>query len=341
VNPFSGGFTAQQFLQANASSSGLGFTPLEDDEVGCPLDLKKALEVIVVDEGGRQLPGYTIELSLGEARYRLQSASFGAARFEGLEDGAHGLSLAGIDRDAWEVLRVEALAPEWVESSQPAGWEGPAPVDLGEFVLPVQSGMGVDKIALRCGHLPETIWRHPNNAPLVDKRQSRNVLEPGDKIYVPPRRPRVEEARPGHLYVLVRKGARARLRLRFELAFEPLQGKHYMIEIPDQPSITGVTVDGYVECDVPAETEVVHAKVQGLPRPVVLRLDTLRPIWGDVGVLQRLKNLGLPCGKPEDGVSPEGVGALKRFQRIISIEPSGAIDDRVRKSLFVLHDKGG
>ncbi|CAN96998.1 MULTISPECIES: peptidoglycan-binding domain-containing protein [Sorangium] len=343
MNPSTGGPTSQAFFQANTSAGGFGTVPLQGTTTPCPPVTKKALEVTVVErigEGVRPLGDHLIELSRGQARYRLPSSAFGPARFEGLDSVTHGLTLVGIDQDAWDVMISEGLPEQNITSNLSPDWRPPEEAQLGGGEHTVQPGEGVDKLALRFGHLPEILWGYEPNAPLRGARESRNTLHPGDKLHVPPRRPKQIDVVPGHHYVLVRKGTMSRLRLRIEVAFEPLDMARYLLEIPNFPTLSGPTVNGYIDVAVPASTSAVRVTIDGLPRPIQLRLETLLPLRSDAGVQQRLHNLGMPCGRTDGTMDDQASAVLRRFQQMVKQAPTGAIDNNVRAALWNLHDRG-
>lgn len=338
---------SQQFAEANRSAGALGSTPLQTVSTPCIYAAKWALEVVVVDELGRIIPNHVIELSRETERYRLSSNACGPIRFEGLDAMAHGLSLVGVDGAAWDVQSLNELPPELAASSASPVWGPALPVDLGGGTTKMAHGGGIDKLALQVGHHPMAIWGHPDNGRLMANRQGRNVLEPDvDEVCVPPRRPKVLDVVPGRKYVLVRLGTKARLRLRVELAFEPVYARKYVIELePDALQLSGVTVDGYIDCEVPTTANFLRLRVEDFPLPgfvvpIELRLETLRPVQVDAGVRQRLRNLGIPCEGTDGPMTGAEALAIKRFQRIVNLDPTGKVDDRLRAALLTIHDRG-
>ena len=43
----------------------------------------------------------------------------------------------------------------------------------------------IDSISFNYGFMPDTIWNHPTNAELKQKRQNPNILFPGDVVVIP------------------------------------------------------------------------------------------------------------------------------------------------------------
>lgn len=56
---------------------------------------------------------------------------------------------------------------------------------LGFMWHTVVQGECLSSIAVLSGHLPETIWNHPENASFRAIRDDLNVLFPGDRVFVP------------------------------------------------------------------------------------------------------------------------------------------------------------
>jgi hypothetical protein len=332
---------AMDFEEANSASySTFGSTPLHGAMLSCEVAQKKAMEVSVVDSAGRLLGNHLVELSDGAVVYRLRTTAFGAVRFEGLDKPAYHLSLVSADMLAWESAGGQALAAERTGSTLPAAWGPPEPVNLAGALYQVQPGEGLDKIALRMGHLPETVWDDANNRHLHASRPGRNVLAPGDTLYIPPRRPVSVEARAGGHYTLRFKGGVSRLRLRLELGLTPQDGVPYLLEVPDMPTVPDTTKDGgYIDTSIPTTTTRVTLVLDGGKVRIELPIDTLLPLNDDRGVQQRLRNLGFPCAATDGTFDDAARAVLHRFQDACSLPRSDVIDDKVRRALFGLHDR--
>ncbi|MFP2923851.1 peptidoglycan-binding domain-containing protein [Pyxidicoccus sp. 3LG] len=336
------GVTDMDFEEANkASQSTFGGTPLKGSVLPCEVVEKKAIEVTVMDPLGRALGDYGLELSQGSTVYRLRSNPFGAVRFEGLDAASYPLTLLGVDGRAWDCREVQPLPLERLRSNQPAAWGVPEPIPLGGGAYSVKPGEGVDKIALRVGHLPETLWNDPANQNLRNARKGRNLLAPNDPLYIPPRQQVSLDASVGYHYVLRLSGGMSRLRLRLAVGFEPQDGVAYLLEIPDAPSQSDTTKNGgYIDTWVPTQTTRVTLVLQGGNLRIDLPIDTLLPLGDDRGVQQRLRNLGYPCAATDGTFDDAAKAVLHRFQDGVSLPRSDTLDDNVRKTLFALHDRG-
>src|ERR1700761_5488689 len=85
----------------------------------------------------------------------------------------------------------------------------------------VQNGDSVESIAYANGFFWETIWNAPENADLKQRRDSPNVLEPGDVVSVMDRRPREEKAAVDARHIFRMKGVPSVLRVRLLNAGAP------------------------------------------------------------------------------------------------------------------------
>lgn len=334
MNPFDAP-SSSLLRSAFDASSAFGSKTFDDGSIMCEEAVKMALEAVVVDEFNRCPSGYTVALVREGSAYRLTTSGHGPVRFEGLDDASYTLCLVGQDQDAWELIDTRPLDSGVEKSDFSSAWgDALSPDDFRGGHTKVKAGEGVDKIGLRVGHLPGNIASA--NQDLLKARQSRNALAPGDKLTIPPRRPRRIGATPGNLYVLRRLGTKARLRLRVLSAFDPIGGEPYLLELSDGTKLDGITDNGYIDREVPAAIEEARLQVKGLPRDIVLPLDTLLPIQleSNDGVRQRLINLGVPC----DAKDP--TPAIRRFQQIVGREPTGKVDDELRGAVYHYHDRG-
>jgi hypothetical protein len=93
------------------------------------------------------------------------------------------------------------------------GWYNPG---VGDGYT-VRQGDFLSKIAKVCGFSNyRTIWNHPNNADLKQKRQNPNVLFPGDIVYIPGKQVRTESRGTNQKHVFVTDSPIFKLRLHLE-----------------------------------------------------------------------------------------------------------------------------
>src|SRR5215831_11621271 len=108
----------------------------------------------------------------------------------------------------------------------------------------VKQGEHLSRLAEQYGFSDyRTIWDHPENAELKQKRQNPNVLYPGDNLFIPDRELR-EEPRPTdqrHTFVL--SGTKLKVRLVLEGRFDkPIANAACTLRI--NADSTDLTTDG-------------------------------------------------------------------------------------------------
>lgn len=220
---------------------------------------------------------------------------------------------------------------------QPAdpGQGSPETVGQGERI--VKQGETVLSIADETGHLWETIWNHPENADLKEKRGSPHVLCPDDKIHVPPMESKEE---PGSTE------QRHRFRLLgqpidFEIEVcedgEPRAGEPYILQIErraysDAIPENGVIVAKMYPSDRRGELTVGEGdKEEKYP----LRFGHLDPAHTQSGALARLQNLGYGAS---DGFEEVLADALRHFQaKHNDLTITGELDDETARALVAEH----
>jgi N-acetylmuramoyl-L-alanine amidase len=239
----------------------------------------------------------------------------------------------------------------------------------------VTQGECISSIAERYGLFWETVWNHPNNAELRQQRENPNVLRPGDVVFVPERREKLESGATDTRHRFLKKGVPAKLRLRLlkepgtegEEPTETIQqgrdGKDLTIQrqapesepVEDEPradvpfvlQIDGRIVreghtdgDGRLEVSIPPDAREGRLIVEpGTEREttIPLNLGHLDPTDTISGVKQRLFNLGFECGQIDETETEELEEALRRFQEQHGLEVTGEANDETRDALRDAH----
>ena len=305
--------------------------------VPCPLQQPEskrfALEVEVVGEDGKPLEGIAVELQKTPAQVLSGRTSLaGLARFEQIEAGVYKICLPELDAEAWELLSTAALPEDKAKSAGDAPWAAPEPPDGGkEFTHPAVQGECIPKLAERFGFFPETIWNHPGNKDLAAKRKDRNILNPGDNVVIPARRPKTIDGVSAKTHNLKRKGVPEVLRIRFLDDGKPRAGESYLLSLtastgePIEDRTGTLDGDGFLEQSVPPT--VTHATVtvgqgeeQQVHRFAVSHLDPIDTISGIKGRLHALMYYDGPIDNELNWLTTSAVVA---FQMGFELEPNG------------------
>ena len=163
-----------------------------------------------------------------------------------------------------------------------------------------------------------TVWDHPNNAKLKEKRQP-CILNPGDEVFVPDKNRKTVEARTGVTHKFVVKQFELRLRVVLKNASRrPIAGAACKLECKGAP--TSTVTDGTGKFDEPIAVDAEIGKLAFANSQIQLLIGHLAPIDELAGQRGRLNNLGYYAGiddrsDPEEP-EPEVVlrSAIEEFQ---------------------------
>lgn len=186
----------------------------------------------------------------------------------------------------------------------------------------VADGDCIESIAFAYGFFPGTLWDHPENAALREKRGNPHVLTPGDVVFIPDLREKEIPGETGKLHRFRRRGVPAKLRLRLTAGDEPRADVRYSIRIDGGATVSGKSAgDGMIEHWLPPAASQAILRLE-TGEVYTLKLGHLRPSDDEDGVRARLVNLGY--GEIVDEAAL--VAALLAFQRDRGLEETGEAD---------------
>jgi hypothetical protein len=209
------------------------------------------------------------------------------------------------------------------------------PVGDGDYE--VQEGDCIESIAATNGLLWQTIWNHPNNESIKNARASRNILLPGDHLFIPEKVLKTYDRSTDARHTFVRKGIPCKLRLRVLQSGKPRANESYRLVV-DGKEYSGTTDgDGWVEVAIPPTAQSGELTVGSTPlqRQVYsLDLGGMDPVTEPSGIQKRLTNLGFDC--EETGTMDEPTRtALALFQKGENLDATGDPDsdtlDKLKK----------
>lgn len=220
------------------------------------------------------------------------------------------------------------------DAASSPGSQVPTTTPTGQGSYTVQPGDCMESIAYANGFLWQTLWNLPENATLQSQRQA-NVLLPGDKVTIPPLRPRIEEAGVDAKHTYVRNGLPSSFQIRFlDEEQQPRSGLQYILTIDGQTS--NGTLDGDGGLTVPimpnASSGSIQLQVDPDPETYPLNFGCLDPDASATGVRGRLNNLGFSCAASGDW-DQDLSGALGRFQSSRNLPPTGSLDSATQQAL--------
>jgi hypothetical protein len=194
---------------------------------------------------------------------------------------------------------------------------------VGSGPYRVKAGDCLSSISNRTGHLWQTVWNHPSNSDLKQSRGDPHLLLPGDQVFVPPLRKRVEDAATDKKHTYVRKSNLAKLRIVVKDLDEPVASQPYSLNVDGQWFSGTTDGDGQIEEEIRPEAKKGYLIVGEGDEVLEYDFDlgTLDPPDSITGVQARLGNLGYHAG-PIDGIhGPKTTAAIKDFCAEHGIDP--------------------
>lgn len=208
----------------------------------------------------------------------------------------------------------------------------------------VKKGECFSSLARKYGfHDPDTLYSHPDNAQLKQKRPNPNVLMVGDKVKIPDKQEKTEQISHSRRHVFKVKGLRTHLRFIVEdLDGNSLANKAYDLEVGAE-TLTGKTDgQGLVERQVSAGVNRARLTLwlddkKSSSLVWNLEIGALTPHDDNGGIQARLNNLGFFCGKVDGIVGPRTKAAVKAFKKKNNLADNDTIDDAFKNKLKTVY----
>jgi len=183
----------------------------------------------------------------------------------------------------------------------------------------VKQGDYLSKIAKQHGLADYlTIWNHPNNAELKNKRKNPNVLYPGDVLFIPDKEEKVESGETEQRHRFKLKGEPLMLRIVFkDYNDKPIANME--VDLHVEGNVYPLTTDskGMIEKEIPATAEKGRLVFKDPESPfdeMPLKIGHLDPIENVSGWKARLNNLGYNAGPIDDEMTEQLRSAIEEFQ---------------------------
>jgi N-acetylmuramoyl-L-alanine amidase len=201
----------------------------------------------------------------------------------------------------------------------------------------VKQGDCITNIAHRYGFYWETIWNHANNAQLKSLRKDPDVLFPGDVVFIPEKEEKQESGATEARHRFRVKGNLAYFRMIVEHDGKPIKNADYTLQIGSDTH-TGTTNNmGLIETYISPTARSGKLTVADLE--IDLELGSIDPVDEDVGIQERLQNLGFYEGEINGEINDEMERALTMFQQATGLEVTGQLDDETRQKLIEWQDE--
>jgi len=172
----------------------------------------------------------------------------------------------------------------------------------------VKAGECVSSLGLQYGLLGKTIWMAPENAELRRLRKNGNVLQAGDRIFIPDLSKKLLTCAAEKRHRFKRKGVPSRIELQLLDEYgDPIAGEPYRLDIDGRMLKGSTDGDGWVRETIPPDATDGRLMLDRGDE-YELALGDLDPLDSPRGLKQRLANIGYACG--DDGPDELGPGTL-------------------------------
>ncbi|MBX7174325.1 MAG: peptidoglycan-binding protein [Pyrinomonadaceae bacterium] len=197
----------------------------------------------------------------------------------------------------------------------------------------VKQGDCISSIAFEHGFFPDTIWNHPDNAELKEKRQDPNILMPGDVVIVPDKRIKEVSEPTNQVHKFKCKNTPEKFKIQLLMDEGPRANEEYELEIEDLKFSGTTNSEGKLEQSIPPNAKKGKLTLKKDGTVFELRLGNLNPSDEITGAQGRLRNLGFYFGPIDGKLSDELEIAIQEFQFAHDIEPDGELNLSTKDAL--------
>jgi len=190
----------------------------------------------------------------------------------------------------------------------------------------------ISSIADEHGFFPDTLWNHPQNARLKQRRKDPNVLFEGDEVYIPDKALGTESGSTGQRHRFRKRGVPAKFVLQLLEYGEPRANLDYTLRIDSGESFCGTTDgEGVLECSIPPDARKGILIIDAVEE-YELALGKLDPVTEESGFAARLENLGF-LSDAADLSQGELEEATRAFQKEHEVDETGKPDSQTMERL--------
>jgi len=205
----------------------------------------------------------------------------------------------------------------------------------------VKQGDCISSIAFEKGFFPDTIWNHPDNKDLKEKRKDMNVLLPGDMVFIPDRRLKEISEPTNQVYKYKCKNIPAMLMLELLDAGDPIKNAAYRFEIEGKSFEGKTDSQGRIRIPLIPNARKALLLVEDGARRFEYELDLghLDPVEEVIGFKKRLKNLGYEPGSLNTDLGLDLAKAIRCFEADNKLDQTGEMSDSNRKKLVEIYGR--
>jgi N-acetylmuramoyl-L-alanine amidase len=187
-----------------------------------------------------------------------------------------------------------------------------------------------------------TIWDHPNNADLKEKRRNPNVLLPGDQVFIPDKEPKTESVVTEQLHRFKVRFPKVMLRLILKTPEgETVRNTECELSVEGETFKLTTDGDGLIEQKIPATAEHGILKIKDesslFDSEIPIKIGHLDPIEEKTGQIARLNNLNYFAGPIDDIDQKQFRSAVEEFQCDHGLKVDGICGPTTQAKLKEVH----
>ena len=199
----------------------------------------------------------------------------------------------------------------------------------------VKQGDCIFSIAFEKGFFPDTIWNHPDNKELKEKRKDPNVLMKGDIVYIPDKRLKEYSESTNQVYKYKCKNTPKLFQVQFVEYDKPVKEMDYTLEI-DGAEFKGKTDgEGWIKQSIKPDAKSAKL-VFADGSEYDLKLGDLDPAEEIAGVQGRLSRMGFYDGPIDGKLTGDMKEVIKLFQQVNELNVTGEVDSQTKDKLVQL-----
>ncbi len=196
-----------------------------------------------------------------------------------------------------------------------------------------KQGDTIISLAFANGLSAETVWNHPQNAEIKQKRENMNILLPGDGVFIPEIRVKELSEPTNRVHKYRCNNTPVKLRLQLLKEGNPRANEPYVLKVEELQFEGKLDGDGRVEQSISPDAKRGQLILNDGDEVFELRIGSLDPNNEISGVQGRLRHFGFYFGPIDGEKSPELDHAVQLFQISRDLEPNGELDARTEEEL--------
>ena len=191
-------------------------------------------------------------------------------------------------------------------------------------------------VAKENGFFWQTVWDHPNNSALKSLRKVPEIVQAGDKVFIPKPEPKKVNKPNEQRHKFKLKGEQAKFKMQFFLFDQPRADEDYIMVLDGVIKTGKTNAAGEIDTDIPNDAVGGVIKLNNGKEIIPFRIGRLDPKDSINGTRQRLVNVGYPMDDdPDTTVMP--TNALSAFQEKYELPVTGEYDAATKAKLSELH----